>query len=202
MRHLFPIKSVLTFCFALGALAVFAAMYLGWAPQDDWFKNAQKVIRWSTSAAIALPILLYVLWRFVPSIQALIFPYLGGHWAGNLEFSGSRGSGSRKITLIVDHTPLSLKMFLDSEESFSMTLAVHAERNQESAMRKRLYYVYLNERKEGFPGAGQTYRGLAIMRVENEKGLKLHGNYFTEEGQAGILNLSRKDPHPLWTFWK
>lgn len=202
MSHLFPIKSVLTFCFALGALAVFAAIYLGWAPQDDWFENAQKVIRWSTTAAIALPIVLYVAWRFVPPVQALIFPYLGGHWSGRLRFTGNRGSGSRKVTLTIDHTPLSLKMFLDSDESFSQTLAVHAERNRETVARKRLYYVYLNERKEGFSGAGQTYRGLAIMRVENEKGLKLRGNYFTEKGQSGILTLSRNDAHPFWAIWK
>lgn len=202
MRHLFPIKSVLTLCFALGALAVFAAIYLGWAPQDHWFENIQKVIRWSTSAAVAVPIAFYLVWRFVPPVQALIFPYLGGHWTGHLKFAGRRGAGSRKIALVIDHTPLSLKMFLDSKESFSKTLAVHAERTQDAALRKRLYYVYLNERKEGFPGAGQTYRGLAIMRVENKKGLKLHGNYFTEKGQVGILTLSRNDAHPFWTFWK
>jgi hypothetical protein len=202
MRHLFPIKSLLVLCFAAGALAVFTAIYLGWAPQNHWFESAQKVIRWSTSAAIVVPIALYVVWRFVPPVQALIFPYLGGHWSGHLRFTSRRRSGRRKVTLIIDHTPLSLKMVLDSEESFSKTLAVHAERIQEAAMRKRLYYVYLNERKEGFPGAGETYRGLAIMRVTNEKGLKLHGNYFTEKGQAGILVLSRDNAHPIWTFWK
>jgi hypothetical protein len=144
---------------------------------------------------------LYFLWRFVPAVQALIFPYLGGHWSGHLRFTGRRGSGKRNVTLTVDHTPLSLKMVLNSDESFSKTLAVHAERDQE-AMRKRLYYVYLNERKEGVSGAGETYRGLAIMRVESDKGLKLHGNYFTEKGQSGILTLSRNVAHPFWSFWK
>ncbi|MDB6147565.1 MAG: hypothetical protein JWO45_1229 [Spartobacteria bacterium] len=202
MLHLLPIKWVLTFCLALGALGVFGAIYLGWAPEDHWFANVQAIIRWSTGTAIALPILFYLAWRFVPLIQSLIFPYLGGHWNGHLQFSGKRGVGRRRIKLTIDHTPLSLKMFLDSKESFSKTLAVHAERTEHAIVRKRLYYVYLNERKEGFPGAGQTYRGLAIMSVENRKRLELRGDYFTEEGQAGTLTLSRYVAHPFWTFWK
>ena len=201
MRHLLPIKWVFVFSFATGALAVFAALFLGWAPEDHWFANAQKVIRWSTGAAIVVPIAFYAVWRFVPAVQELIFPYLGGHWSGQLKFSGERGEGTRDIELVVNHTLLSLQLVLTSEESFSKTLAVHAQRDEE-AMRKRLYYVYQNERKEGFPGAGETYRGLAIMRVENQCGLMLHGNYFTERGQAGVLTLSRNDAHPIWAFWK
>lgn len=177
------------------------AAWLGWAPQDHWFEDAQKVIRWSTGAAIAVPIVFYFIWRFVPAVQALIFPYLGGKWSGQLKFSGERGEGTRNVELVVNHTPLSLKLVLTSEESVSKTLAVHAERDQE-AMRRRLYYVYLNERREGFPGAGETYRGLAIMRVENEGCLTLYGNYFTERGQNGLLTLSRNGAHPIWQFWK
>jgi hypothetical protein len=201
MRHLLPIKWVLAFCFGAGALAVFAALFVGWSPEDQWFVSTQKVIRWSTAAAIVVPMLFYAMWRFVPEVQELIFPYLGGHWSGQLKFEGERGEGTRAVKLVVNHTPLSLQLVLNSEESFSKTLAVHADRDL-AAMRKRLYYVYLNERKEGFPGAGETYRGLAIMRVEIEPCLTLHGNYFTERGQAGMLTLSRDNFHPIWAFWK
>jgi hypothetical protein len=54
-----------------------------------------------------------------------------------------------------------------------------------------------------FEHAGaQSYRGLAIMRVEDDSKLALHGDYFTDQGQSGTLTLSRSAARPIWTFWK
>jgi hypothetical protein len=201
MLHLLPIKRILSFCFAAGALAVLASLYLGWAPQDDWYESAKSIIRWSGSAALAAPIIFYFLWRFIPQFQAKIFPYLGGRWSGQLHFSGVHGEGERHVTLLVNHTLLSLNLVLMTDESLSRTLVVHAEYDQE-VLRKRLYYVYLNERKEGITGGAQSYRGLAIMRVDDDSKLVLHGDYFTDQGQSGTLTLSRTAANPIWTFWK
>jgi site-specific DNA recombinase len=76
----------------------------------------------------------------------------------------------------------------------SWTLAVHAERAQDFA-RYRLYYVYLNERKEGFPSPRERYRGLAILRVENGERRRLMGDYFTETHRQGTLHLTRDAAH-------
>jgi hypothetical protein len=67
---------------------------------------------------------------------------------------------------------------------------------------KEIYYVYLNERKEGVPGAGNRYRGLAVLRVEMSGHPALHGDYFTEQLGGGKLQLSRRRCYPWWTLWK
>ena len=98
-------------------------------------------------------------------VQRWIFPYLGGRWSGFVKFQGPQGPEQRDVTLEVKHTLFGLRLILDSAESTSRTLVVQAERDKDFD-RYRLYYVYLNERKEGAAGVHNRYRGLAIMRVE------------------------------------
>jgi hypothetical protein len=80
-------------------------------------------------------------------------------------------------------------------------LLVHAERNRDFE-RYRLYYVYLNERKEGFANGGERYRGLAVMRIEPGTRLKLQGDYFTETHRQGTLRLTLNARHPWWVLWR
>lgn len=80
-------------------------------------------------------------------------------------------------------------------------MIVQAERDA-GINRDRLYYIYLNERKEGVAGAGHSYRGLAVLRVEMANGLRLHGDYFTERLGKGRLRLEREQGHPWWALWK
>ena len=90
---------------------------------------------------------------------------------------------------------------MDSEESTSFTLVVQADRDPDFDHYK-LYYVYLNSRKEGVSGAGNRYRGLAVLRVETGNGLELKGDYFTETHRKGTLHLSRTRSHPWWKLWR
>ncbi|WP_449288606.1 Cap15 family cyclic dinucleotide receptor domain-containing protein [Marinibaculum pumilum] len=143
----------------------------------------------------------YAVWRWVSGVQRWIFPYLGGQWSGSLEFQGPRGTGKREVTLTVRHSLLHIVLILDSAESTSRTLVVHADRDA-GINRDRLYYVYLNERKEGTPGAGDSYRGLAVLRVEWSGCLALVGDYFTERQGGGTLLLQRSQSHPWWALWK
>ena len=104
------------------------------------------------------------------------------------------------MTLLVNHTLLSLNLVLMTDELSSRTLVVHAEYDQE-VLRKRLYYVYLNERKEGITGGAQLSRS-GNHACRRRFKLVLHGDYFTDQGQSGTLTLSRTAAHPIWTFWK
>ncbi len=200
MLHLLPVRKLLAIVMSLVGLSTLLAVYAGFVGIGDGATDAIRIIRWSSASALVLPILLYAAWRWIPVLQEITFPYLGGEWTGRLNFQGARGSGFRDVTLNISHTLFSLKLLMESPESTSRTLVAHAE-NDAELNRHRLYYVYLNERKEGALGAGERYKGLAIMRVERAGGA-LHGDYFTEERSAGKLHMQRLRKHAWWKIWK
>jgi len=134
-------------------------------------------------------------------VQRFIFPYLGGRWSGYIRYEANGAPHDIDVTMEIKHTLFGLRMLLDSRQSTSITLAVHAERDPDFE-RYRLYYVYLNERKDGFENAGARYRGLAVISVTKESKLCLHGNYFTDADRRGTLHLTIVRFHPWWKLWR
>lgn len=203
MLHLLPVRLLFQGAIALVALAIAAGFCAGWLDPSDGAQNIALLLRISSSLAVALSVVLVAGWRWLPSLQRLIFPYLGGHWTGVIRFSKDEdgGEGLRKVTMEVKHTPFGLKLILDSKESVSWTLSVQADRNPDFE-RFRLFYIYLNERKEGVVGARERYRGVAIMRVEAGAPLKLFGDYFTETDRRGRIELMAVRLHPWWMIWR
>lgn len=114
MLHLLPIRYLLTAIVALVAVAVLAAVYGGALGTGDALSDVKWIIRSSSMAAFVLTLLAYAAWRWVPSLQRLTFPYLGGKWSGKLEFDGPQGTGIRDVTLIISHSLLNIKLILDS----------------------------------------------------------------------------------------
>ena len=200
MLHFYPIRLVLTTAFALAALVLLAAAYDGLVGRLGFLHDARAVAGLSSTAALTLYVASHVIWRWIPLVRRLLFPYLGGHWAGELRFEGPKGPEARTVTLDIEHTPFRLTLALESEESTSRTLTVHAERLP-GPDGSRLYYVFANRRKEGLPGGGDTYRGLAVLRLDAERDV-LHGDYFTERKGSGTLFLSLVARHPWWMPWK
>ena len=200
MLNLLPIRLFLSSFAVLVGSAVLAAVYGGWLGGDA-LRDASGVVRWSSTLALAVIVLFYAAWRWIPALQFLIFPYLGGQWAGTVRFQGSNGPDHRHVSLEIKHTPLGLRLLLDSDESTSRTLVVQADRDPDFD-RFRIYYVYLNERKEGRPGGGQRYRGLAILRVTCSPQPELEGDYFTETHRRGTLHLTRSSETPIWKIWQ
>lgn len=201
MFHLIPIKQVLSALVFISAGLAYLAMNLGVIGQQSVVQDMGLFLRTSTYLVLSLGILCMFAWRHVAYLQGFIFPYLGGKWEGKIEFSTDKGSETRHVTMTVYHSLLKVTMLLESEESSSRTLATHAERDQ-MLNRNRVYYVYRNERKEGVPGAGDHYRGLAVLRVEPSNETRLLGDYFTEMRRTGRLELARKEWHPWWRFWE
>jgi len=201
MLHLLPIRYLLTAIIVLVALVVLGAVYEGTVGTGNILADVKSVFHWASIAALALMFVPYVAWRWVPGLQRIVFPYLGGEWEGQLQFEGRRGAGTREITLTINHSLLKIALILDSAESTSRTLVVHADRDA-GINRDRLYYVYINERKEGVVGAGDRYRGLAVLRIEMSDCPALYGDYFTETQAHGRLTLNRRQCHPWWTLWK
>jgi hypothetical protein len=206
MLHLLPLRLI------LWAFAFVAAISLGFAfaglPSDGHvFGNLSALVRWSGSLVTIATVILFAGWRWIRPLQGLVFPYLGGTWKGVVEFENEDGDESgaekqtRDVTLEVKHLLTGITMMLDSAESTSWTLVVHAEKAKDFD-RYRLYYVYLNERKEGTDGAGERYRGLAIIGIKTGTPLRMAGNYFTETDRKGMLKLTQVAANPWWKLWR
>jgi hypothetical protein len=201
MLHLLPIRWLLRITFVVVGLAVLCATYAGWLGGGEAIRDAVVVLRWSSIGSVSLIVLFFAAWRWIPPIQRSIFPYLGGRWAGYIEFEEKRVTQRRNATLEIKHTLFGLRLLLDTKESASWTLAVHAERDSDF-QRYRLFYAFVNERKDGFLNAGQRYRGLAVHRVEPGTRPALHGSYFTDASRSGTLHLSLDGLNPWWKLWR
>lgn len=186
---------------ALAAISLGGFIYAGWANDSSIIAKISLVVRWAGSLVTLASVLLFAAWRWISPLQRYVFPYLGGTWAGTLEFGEESDEQTREVKLEVKHLLTSITMILESAESTSRTLVVHAEKDQHFD-RYRLYYVYLNERKEGTKGAGDRYRGLAVIRVELGRPMKLTGDYFTETKRRGTLWLEQVEANSWWKLWR
>jgi hypothetical protein len=202
MLHLLPIR-VLMFVFAAAiGLLIITAFYVGQLHADETFRSAQIVVRWASSLSLGVTVLLYAGWRWMPIIQSAIFPYLGGNWEGEVRYlDATHRACSKPVKMEAKHTLFGVKLLLESDESTSATLAVHAEKDPDFD-RYRLFYVYLNRRKEGVAGAGDAYRGLAVARWLEGSQPSLEGDYFTDTHRRGTLHLRRVRKTAFWKLWR
>ena len=174
----------------VAGLAVLGALFAGYVGTEDTVQAMLLVTRWASALSVGGVVLLYAAWRWVPLLQSQIFPYLGGHWEGEVRYQKDPDEEdselvSKPVKAEAKHTLFAIKLLLESDESLSTTLAVHADKDPDFE-KFRLYYVYLNRRKEGVAGSGATYRGLAIVRWEEELSPRLEGDYFTDSLQSRL----------------
>lgn len=189
------------FAAAVGFL-ILGAFYVGQMDAAETFQSAQLVVRWASSLSFAAVVLLYAGWRWLPMLQSVIFPYLGGFWEGEVRYlDNNKNPCAKPVTMEAKHTLFGIKFLLDSDESTSATLAVHAEKDPDFD-RYRLFYVYLNRRKEGVIGGGQVYTGLAVARWANGLQPALEGDYFTDTHRQGTLHLRRVKKTAFWKLWR
>ncbi|ABL70060.1 hypothetical protein [Paracoccus denitrificans] len=168
----------------------------------ETFEAGRLVVRWASSLSLAAVVLLYAGWRWLPMLQSMIFPYLGGCWQGEVRYvDKNQNPCAKPVTMEAKHTLFGIKFLLDSDESTSATLAVHAEKDPDFD-RYRLFYVYLNRRKEGVVGGGEAYRGLAVVRWADAPQPSLEGDYFTDTHRDGTLHLRRVEKTPFWKLWR
>jgi hypothetical protein len=201
MLHLVPIRWLLRVSFTAFSLAILTALYVGQIGGGKLAHDASLLFGWSSIAAMIVIVVSFAAWRWIPACQRLIFPYLGGQWSGVIEYEDRDGPQQVDVTMEIKHTLFELRMLLDSQQSSSRTLVVQAERDPDFE-RYRLYYVYLNERRDGFENAGARYRGLAVMSIAMGERLELHGNYFTDTDRRGTLHMSAVALHPRWKLWR
>ncbi|MBB5535173.1 hypothetical protein [Rhizobium giardinii] len=193
---------MLTVILGLAVVIVILFMATTSTGAGDIYTSGWRVLRWvSTYIAVVIG-LIVMAWRWSSRVQRAIFPYLGGKWVGKVHFSGAGGEEEhRDVTLHIRHTPFSIKLILESQESISWTLAVQASRSADIDDYK-LYYVYSNHRREGGIKRNFGYRGVAILRVSMGSKLELIGDYFTETHRRGRLKFEEVKSNPWWMLWQ
>lgn len=202
MLHLWPLKWILSGAIAVAVVSAVALTMYGASEARDPIAFTWLLVKWTGSFVSCLTFLMFASWRWIPRLQRFIFPYLGGKWVGQIVFETEEGEEARDVTLHVHHTPLSVKLILESDESLSKTLAVQASKSNDLDDDDKLYYVYLNNRKEGGVKAYRSYRGVAILRVKTSNSLAMVGDYFTESHRRGRLRFDVVQHNPWWVLWK
>lgn len=199
MLPILPINAILYAFIALIALTLYVAPLFG---VDE--SNANQIVvflaKSTTMLCFVFSTAVLIGWRWLPISQKLIFPYLGGEWAGTLSYERAENAGVRDISMTINHSVNSIKIMLESEESSSTTLSCSASKDEfEKCM---LYYVFLNQRKIGTSGGSDSYKGAAIMHVISEDDITIRIDYFTERSGTGTMELTRTKRRPFWVLWK
>ncbi len=179
------------------------ALQTGWVRADSWVAIGVGVLKVATPAVLGSMLLSLVLWRWSPAfIQNVAFPYLGGTWVGEVEFHQNGALKQHPATLEVVHTLGSLHFALCTAESTSQTVLVHARKVPVMTDLVKLVYIYEVERREGFPGAGDRYRGCAFIDVALSRPREMTGTYMAGAGRAGAIRMRLKTQTPFWKLWR
>lgn len=180
------------------------ALRAGFVSDGSWVEIAAGIFKVATPAALGVMGLALIGWRWAPPVvQNLLFPYLGGLWTGTIEFLDKSGATvSRDATLEVAHTPTSIRFALSTVESTSETLVVHARKVAVLGDLVKLVYIYEVERREGYPGAGDRYRGCAFLDVRLGAPRTMTGSYMAGPDRSGVLRMQFDSNNPWWKVWR
>ncbi len=203
MLHLVPLRLLLT-VYALIVMASYAgALKVGFVSNHTNLGIAAGIFKVATPVAIIAMLVGLIAWRFVPAfVQDMLFPYLGGHWTGEIEFEDAAGNHVKHpATLDAVHTPTQIRFVLSTKESSSETLMVHARKALPPSDIAKLVYIYEVERREGYAGAGDRYRGSAFVDVKTQPAKSMTGSYVAGK-RSGTLRMTLKAATPRWKIWR
>ena len=186
----------------LATVAYICALRAGWVSTDTLHDTFGGALRIATPMATAFPFLALAAWRWCPPLQIAVFPYLGGRWSGVLEFNVNGQPVQREARLEVSHNLMSIRFTLETDESTSETLVVHARKPRAPSNLAKLIYIYEVERKEGVSGAGDRYRGCAFIDVKRGGPLSMTGSYMAGSNRAGSIRMTLENGTSLWKLWK
>ena len=201
MPLLMSTPHLLSVILVLIVISLFGGVYLDTTSIGDSLSRIVKAVLIVSSVSAPALLTFCALWRSIPFLQKITFPYIGGTWEGTLEFISPEGKEKRNVSLNIRHTLVHIHLILETDESRSRTLLARVHRDSDLNC-DRIFYVFNNERKEGVYNAGENYRGIAILRILDIEHLKLSGDYFTEKGNSGTVRFGLVRLTPWWQLWK
>jgi hypothetical protein len=131
------------------------------------------------------------LWRWIPILNRILFPDIGGEWNIEIHWRRQGNGGVVKAEATLKQDFLRVSMEVRSSDSDSQTLIAQPKKDSESG-RPLLYYVYMVNPKAVGPNPGQPYYGAAILKFSEKGGGELSGNYWTTQRTVGHFRLSRR----------
>lgn len=132
-------------------------------------------------------------WKWKP-VQKHTFPNLRGVWKGHIKFLNESAPESRAVLARIEQSLSHIDIRLVSELSESNTLSASPTRDAPSG-KKTLFYVYRNEVRRPNSNA-TTHIGSAQLEAILAKAPTLRGNYFTDRGRSGEIELVRHHADP------
>lgn len=198
MINLLPIGQVIRLISVVYAVFIALAVAISWR----FGNNSQTVwgsIGFAFSGATVLQLLLmgwfYLgwrrLWRWIPALNRLLFPDIGGEWKIRINWHGEGQHGVVNAEATVRQDFLRISMEVRSANSDSQTLIAQPKKDPESG-RALLYYVYQVTPKAVGANPSPPYYGAAILKFSETGGGQLSGNYWTSQRTAGHFTLSRR----------
>lgn len=210
MLHLLPLRFIGRLALAVTVLGVLALIVIDSPEAGSDLATAMTIVRWALGAEAIAAFLFYHLWPYIPGLTARwLFPHIDGSWDGHLHFKRKQQSAGGRSKVVLDgfkdaslyvHQSLTkVRLILETDESTSETLVVHAERDPDFS-RFKLFYIFENRSRDGRPNTARSYRGTAIMEIPPGRPATLNGTYFTDQGSEGTFKFERRLPEN--TGWR
>lgn len=212
MLHLLPLRSLGRFALTVTVLGIFAVIVVGSTSTAPRITQAMTILRWVLVVEGVAALVIYFCWHRIPGLtKRWLFPHIDGSWDGILLFkrkvakAGDQEEhvveGTRTASLYIHQSLKKLRLILETDESTSETLVVHAERDPDFS-RFRLFYIFENRSRDGLPNTARSYRGTAVMEVMPGRPTILDGTYFTDQGSEGTFRFERNAPaYRGWRSW-
>jgi hypothetical protein len=212
MLHLLPLRSLGRFALTVTVLGVVAVIVIGSTVPGTGLTQAMTILRWVLSVEAVAALVIFYCWHRIPGLtKRWLFPHIDGSWDGALHFKRKVPKSEDQVSRVIEDSRLAslyihqslnkLRLILETEESTSETLVVHAERDPDFS-RFRLFYIFENRSRDGLPNTARSYRGTAVMEVAPGRPTILNGTYFTDQGSEGTFRFERCKPaYRGWRSW-
>lgn len=131
------------------------------------------------------------LWRRCPTLNDRVFPDWNGTWDVKINWQWEGNEGTVPAKAKIKQSLLKVSISLQSERSYSETLAVVPKKHPESA-RPQLHYLYEANPSAGYQDDNPAHIGAAILKPDIDQKDTLRGNYFTDRATSGHFVMTRK----------
>jgi len=129
-------------------------------------------------------------WNFFYS-WLVLSPDLSGVWEGSIKSNWQNGQlDAIPITVIISQTFLSSHIEMKTAESRSQSVGsffvIDNDRNTQ-----QLSYIYLNHPNASVRARSEIHYGAVMLNFDVHDKSKMDGNYWTDRGTAGEINIVR-----------
>ncbi|MFZ4604108.1 MAG: hypothetical protein ACOYM8_16815 [Caulobacterales bacterium] len=179
---------VLTLGFLVTAVASLAMELVTGEGKPAWQLVSLAAAAISTVVIPAMEAAWPTVWRYIPLLNAKVFPDLNGTWEGKVY---PTAHDERVVSVRIRQTLFDVFVSMKSAEAESKSVRASFEIDR-SAHKARIWYAYEARPNPELLPANPRHDGMACLEVDLDGPYtELSGRYFTERGTLGKIALSR-----------